>query len=314
MNLHHNFEDFEEIIQLTSSWINIPLIAIKRDYFIVIILKNLAGSAHAEDVVFKGGTSLSKCYKGSIDRFSEDIDLTYIPKDNESDKQVGKLLKEIERILIGDAKFEIIGEERNNRNKSCYVWFHDESKEDEKIKLEIGSSVKPHPFSKRVLRSYVHEYLIEQNMDDIIDKYNLEEVELNVLNIERTFIDKIMAIKRHAFCMTLSNKSRHIYDIVRLYQLEEIKEFIKNKFQLKEIIKETKNTDSFYLKKRNISKDYNPMEPYDFDTWENKLDNNIRKSYESLHKNILYSKEKQDFDHARDVLSEISQIFSSIGE
>ena len=41
-----------------------------------LLLKNLADSEYAEKCVFKGGTSLSKCYPGSIERFSEDIDLT----------------------------------------------------------------------------------------------------------------------------------------------------------------------------------------------------------------------------------------------
>ena len=44
-------------------------------------------SEYADKCVFKGGTSLSKCYPGSIQRFSEDIDLTYIPDDATSKKQ-----------------------------------------------------------------------------------------------------------------------------------------------------------------------------------------------------------------------------------
>ena len=56
---------------------HIPESAVKRDYYIVLLLEKLGNSTYAEKCVFKGGTSLSKCYPGSIERFSEDIDLTF---------------------------------------------------------------------------------------------------------------------------------------------------------------------------------------------------------------------------------------------
>jgi len=79
MNLHDNPELFEELIQLAAKQNNLPSDAVRKDYFITLILSNLQNSPYLEHVIFKGGTSLSKCYSGSIERFSEDIDLTYIP-------------------------------------------------------------------------------------------------------------------------------------------------------------------------------------------------------------------------------------------
>ena len=75
MKLHLDKEIFNDLITLTTEYVKIPEIAIKRDYFIVLLLKRLHDSEYAEECVFKGGTSLSKCYPGSINRFSEDIDL-----------------------------------------------------------------------------------------------------------------------------------------------------------------------------------------------------------------------------------------------
>jgi hypothetical protein len=49
---------------------------LEKDVWVVWALSVLYGSTFAEDLTFKGGTSLSKVYK-LIDRFSEDIDLTY---------------------------------------------------------------------------------------------------------------------------------------------------------------------------------------------------------------------------------------------
>lgn len=71
--------------------------------------------------IFKGGTSLSKCYEGAIERFSEDIDLTYLPDENESTKSIERNLKNIEKLLAEGFEIEKIEAERSNRNKSAYL-------------------------------------------------------------------------------------------------------------------------------------------------------------------------------------------------
>ena len=98
MRLHENGEDFQALCIITSDYIGIPEEAVKRDYYIVSMLQKLQKSEFADCCVFKGGTSLSKCYPGSIERFSEDIDLTYLPSDNLSKKQYDKNLKKIENL------------------------------------------------------------------------------------------------------------------------------------------------------------------------------------------------------------------------
>lgn len=314
MILHHKKEEFEELVRLTSEHIQIPIEAVQKDYFITMVLNNLSNSEYVNEFVFKGGTSLSKCYPGSIERFSEDIDLTYIPKEGMTDKQISIILKSIENCLINNTKSEIIREERNNRNKSTFVWFNDDCKNEEKIKLEIGSSVRPHPFSKKTLKSYIHEYLLFLNEHEAIQEYRLTDVELNVLNIERTFIDKLFSVKRHAICGSLTDKVRHIYDVVKLYQMSEIKEFLENKRELKQIVKLTKETDSIYLEKRNVLEVYNPETPYDFLTWKDTFNKDIRKRYESLHQSLLYTNEQQDFDIAVQVFEEINERLDLINE
>ena len=111
MILHHKKEEFEELVRLTSEHIQIPIEAVQKDYFITMVLNNLSNSEYVNEVVFKGGTSLSKCYPGSIERFSEDIDLTYIPKEGMTDKQISIILKSIENCLINNTKSEIIRED-----------------------------------------------------------------------------------------------------------------------------------------------------------------------------------------------------------
>lgn len=53
-----------------------PAHLLEKDVWVVWVLRTLFESQLGTDLTFKGGTSLSKVYK-VIDRFSEDIDLTY---------------------------------------------------------------------------------------------------------------------------------------------------------------------------------------------------------------------------------------------
>ena len=309
MNLHKHEKDFRNLVSIVANKMNLPESAIARDYFIVLLLYNLSNSEYASKCVFKGGTSLSKCYPNSIERFSEDIDLTFLGM-NEKNKSCDKNIKKIETIMTSGFKTEKISEERSERSKSMYVWFYNN---EYIIKLEIGSNVKPDPYSIKVLKSYIHEYL-EKTQPEYIQAYNLKSVTLNVLNIERTFIDKIMSVKRHALCGTLSSKVRHIYDVTKMYKLNEIQKFLNNKLELKKIVMLTKETDSYYLKKRNIPLEYNPIGKYDFDSFKKNFDNEIKSRYEKLHIDLLYTNEKQNFDEALKTFDEINKILLEIDE
>lgn len=310
MKLHEYQIEFNDLISIVANKLHIPESAVERDYYIVLLLKNLENSEYAEKCVFKGGTSLSKCYPGSIERFSEDIDLTFLGMDL-SDNICDRNIKKIEKIVTEGAQIKKIPEERFPRSKSMYVWFNSE---ENKVKLEIGSSVRPDPYSKKTFKSYIQEFLEEKGEEEDIKKYNLSSVVLNVLNIERTFIDKLMSVKRHAICETLDKKVRHIYDVVRLFKLQEIQNFLDDKDELKRLIQVTKETDSYYLEKRIIPKEYNPKGAYDFDSWESKFTNEIRLRYETLHKDLLYTDEQQCFDEVLKTFKAINNIFKEIDE
>lgn len=310
MKLHEYHDEFGMLISLVAEYMHLPESAIERDYYIVMLLRNLANSEFAEKCVFKGGTSLSKCYPGSIERFSEDIDLTFLGMDL-SDKVCDKTIKKIEEVMTVSANTEKIVNERSNRSKSMYVWFDNK---DNKVKLEIGSSVRSDPYSKKSFKTYIQEFLEAHNSEDDIKRFELENVELNVLNIERTFVDKLMSVKRHAICGTLGNKVRHIYDVTRLYTLPEIQAFLNDTQELKSLMSLTKNTDSYYLGKRNISNQYDPTGAYDFISWKDMFTLEIRNIYENLHKELLYTDEKQNFEDALKVFAKVDARLKEIGE
>ena len=310
MKLHVFPEEFQELITVVANDKHISESAVERDYYIVMMLKALADSPYAEQCVFKGGTSLSKCYPGSIDRFSEDIDLTFLGMEME-DKDCERSIKKIESVMSAGAQTEKINHKRFTRSKSMYVWFRDPA---DRIELEIGSTVRPDPYSKRTVKTYIHEFLESRGFEDDIIRFELTPVEINTLNIERTFIDKIMSVKRHAICGSLERKVRHIYDVTRLYQMPEIQTFLADTDELKRLVQLTKETDSFYIGRRNISAEYDPTGPYDFPAWQHHFDAAIRSTYESLHETLLYTDEKQNFETAINTFLEINNLLRFIEE
>ncbi len=310
MKLHTFPEEFRQLITVVANDKHISESAVERDYYIVMMLKALADSPYAEQCVFKGGTSLSKCYPGSIDRFSEDIDLTFLGMDL-PDKVCDKAIKKIEAVMSAGAQTEKIPQERSDRSKSMYVWF---GSQEDRVKLEIGSNVRPDPYSKKTVKTYIHEFLESRGFEEDIIRFEFSPVTINTLNIERTFIDKIMSVKRHAVCGTLDRKVRHIYDVVRLYQMPEIQAFLAEKIELQRLVRLTKDTDSFYLGRRNISVEYDPTAPYNFPAWQQHFDAGIRSTYENLHQTLLYTDEKQNFDVAITTFQEINELLLAIGE
>ena len=75
MYLHkENRELFRDAILLASQKLEVSEDIMEKDYYVTLILKKLSTIEYP--IVFIGGTSLSKAFQ-VIDRFSEDIDITF---------------------------------------------------------------------------------------------------------------------------------------------------------------------------------------------------------------------------------------------
>jgi hypothetical protein len=68
--------DRRDALAVAAGRIGRPAYLLEKDIWVVQTLETLFSAAFDNDLVFKGGTSLSKAY-GVIRRFSEDIDITY---------------------------------------------------------------------------------------------------------------------------------------------------------------------------------------------------------------------------------------------
>src|SRR5579863_5168046 len=72
-------EEKKEIISQVSFRTGMTGKAIEKDWWVTLTLRALFGLAMSEHFIFKGGTSLSKCWK-LIERFSEDVDIALAPE------------------------------------------------------------------------------------------------------------------------------------------------------------------------------------------------------------------------------------------
>ena len=97
MYLHEDKETFKEIIEQVSDDTGRTVIVIEKDYYVTMILRLL--SERLPFIVFKGGTSLSKCHK-AINRFSEDIDITIDTAISQGQKKkVKEAIEEVSSLL-----------------------------------------------------------------------------------------------------------------------------------------------------------------------------------------------------------------------
>lgn len=164
-------------------------------------------------------------------------------------------------------------------------------------------------------KTYIQEYLEGKKLDDIVEEYELMEFFVNVLDIRRTFVDKLLAVKRHVICGTINKKVRHIYDVKRLLEQEAVRKFLADSAELKRIVGLTKKMDIEYLEKRTRTDVYDPVEKFNFDTWKEAFSSSeIKTRYESLHDDLLYTDKKQDFREAIKAFEKIDEIFSGINE
>lgn len=219
MNLYESIQDFKDAIITTSAYYNVSPSIVEKDYFVTIILKKL--NEKIPGIMFKGGTSLSKCYK-VINRFSEDIDLTLdVSHFTQSNKRNAnkRILESCDELGFTIENRDVV-ENHSHGNYNCYYIRYPVSFDDSNInpfiKLEMVFMQKSYPDDVKPVCSLIGEYLEEIDKKHIINEYNLEPFKIKTQSLERTFIDKIFALCDYYLLNEQLRQSRHIYD---LYQL-----------------------------------------------------------------------------------------------
>lgn len=242
MFLHNDSELFRDVISETASSLGIDPSIIEKDYFVTVFLRDIV--KRQPDIIFKGGTSLSKCYK-LINRFSEDIDLN-IQCENKPTEGQRKHLKA--NIVSTIDKFEFVllnpDEVRSRRDFNKYIISYptvfNATYLKQQLIVETAVFLRSYPSKRLTATSFIYDFLFKNNHGDIISEYKLEPFELNVQAAERTMIDKLYALGDYYLNGTINGHSRHIYDICKLLEIVKIDDELKH---LREMVRIERKND-----------------------------------------------------------------------
>lgn len=218
--LHNDKETFSQAINLVTNKNGIRPDIVEKDYYVTMILRLL--SERLPFIVFKGGTSLSKCHK-AIKRFSEDIDITIDTTISQGQKKkVKEAIEEVSTIL--GLSIPNIDKTRSRRDYNRYEIEYNPIDELDDVAvlpaviLETSYTAISFPVSELPVHNYIGDMMVEE-APDYIERYSLSPFTMKVQDISRTLADKVFAICDYYLQNKTEKHSRHLYDIYKLLPL-----------------------------------------------------------------------------------------------
>lgn len=232
-------EDQAEALEVAAAQTGRPPHLLEKDIWVVWALSAIYGSALADKLTFKGGTSLSKVYK-IIDRFSEDIDLTYdirevvpdllrdgnpIPVSSSQAKKITDRVRErLPQWIEGEVQPILLSAlERDGLRASLTLAGNEKEKlilTYEPIKVGTGYSAPTIQleFGGRATGEPHQRHTVACDMASAINGVEFPTAQPLVMAAERTFWEKATAA--HVYCrqgrLRGERYSRHWYDLAAM--------------------------------------------------------------------------------------------------
>lgn len=235
--LHLSDNDRRDALGVAASISGRPPHLLEKDVWVVWALNTLFSSPFGDRLVFKGGTSLSKAYR-VIQRFSEDVDLTYdiralipdlvgnsedpLPSTRSEEKRWTSEVRRRLPVWVADHALPVI-EVRLNTDKlpararvegdRIFVTYEPLTSGSGYVRpvvmLEFGARSTGEPSREHDVVSDAAEYL---------PNLSFPVARPRVMNAERTFWEKATAV--HVFCaqgrLRGDRFARHWHDLTRL--------------------------------------------------------------------------------------------------
>lgn len=312
--------------------VGLPAQVIEKDFWVTAILQTVFTLPVAKQLVFKGGTSLSKGWK-LIERFSEDIDIAVdpiilgVPEGDLTKKQIKKLRKTSSLFVLeqltpmiceelqreGLHSFITVDAQPNGEGDNTYpeprqIYLHYKSVFDKALTylrpdvvLEVSARSLIEPTEPIQIKSILGEHLPVLPLTDSV---------IHTAIPAKTFLEKVFllhelfSVPGHG--MIAEHKSRHLYDLYVMMN----KDFAK-KAVIDDILWETiRHHREIYTSVRDI--DYTPdvrkrlrLIPREdiLDTW--------RADYGAMKESMIYGN-KPSFDELLEGISELQRVFREI--
>lgn len=247
-----NRDLLEELILNINNITGIRNDILEKDYYVCLVLKDLANNQDKLQAYFKGGTAVYKILD-HMNRFSEDIDLTVKVNENETNNSNKTRLKK-SALSYKIPGLDLIKEETIDKKGSITSFYKynslfnlNELFKIEKIQIEATSFTVAEPTTTYLIEPLIYKYANSIERKILKEKYNIGEFYIKIIKLERIFIDKIFAAEFYYNRGMYDDVSKHLYDISIMIKNNNIKELLKNKEELKKLISYKRKEEKFRI-------------------------------------------------------------------
>lgn len=307
MLLHLNKFEFENFIEIIIEREDIDKDIIEKDYYVCLILKELSKRQDYLKSYFKGGTAVYKILD-TMNRFSEDIDLTVKVLPEESNTRNKKRLKE-SALGYEIEGLELIKDECiDNKGSVTGVYQYTSVYEDSeiplqragKIQVESTSFTVSEPTEKYYIEPLIYKLANNKEKKILEEQFDVTKIEIEIIKLERMFIDKIFAAEFYYIRNMYTDTAKHLYDISVLFNNDKIQKLLNDKDELNKLI------DYKRQEKIRIGGIDEKTAIKDFSYFKLELSDSLIREFENMqNKYVLNDKYKFSIDQVKEILNKI---------
>ena len=229
MKLHKDKDAFQALLSVIAEKTGIREDIIEKDYYLTLLLSELASWQAELPAYFKGGSALYKAI-GSLKRFSEDIDLTVEVQD--CSKSQGK--KRLETAANGYASLSRTSDKAREINAkgsitSVYEYqpvtkidVDDALQRFGYVKVEATSFTISEPVESLMVLPLLYSEATTEQQSILHDSYDVFPFEVKTIKMERIFADKILAAEFYYHRQMLFDVAKHLYNLTLLMNTKRI--------------------------------------------------------------------------------------------
>ena len=308
-----NKEILEELILNINNRTGIRNDILEKDYYVCLVLKDLAFKQKELQAYFKGGTAVYKILN-HMNRFSEDIDLTVKVNESESNNSNRTRLKK-SAIGYDISGLELMSEETIDKKGSITSFYKYDSLfslnelfRSERIQIEATSFTVSEPVSTYTIEPLVYKYATDKEKTILKEKYKISEFEIEIIKLERIFIDKIFAAEFYYERGMYEDVSKHLYDISIMIKNEDIKKLLKNKSELNKLIGYKRKEEQSRLGGISESKEIK-----NFDYMKLNFTNDLINAFNKMQRIYVLDDESIiTIDDVKDTIKTLLEVFSNL--
>lgn len=308
-----NKEILEELILNINNRTGIRNDILEKDYYVCMILKDLASKQKELQAYFKGGTAVYKILN-HMNRFSEDIDLTVKVNESESNNSNRTRLKK-SALGYNVTGLELMSEETIDKKGSITSFYKYDSLfslndlfKSGRIQIESTSFTVSEPISKYIIEPLVYKYATDDEKTIIKEKYNVSEFEIEIIKLERIFIDKIFAVEFYYEREMYEDVSKHLYDISIMIRNDDIKKLLNDKTELNKLIG--------YKRKEELSRlggisEFKEIKNFDY--MKLNFNNDLINAFNKMQRIYVLDDESIiTIDEVKDTIKKLLEVFSNL--